>query len=206
MTSDPSDSKFYEAIKNSQPLAFLASFSIIIGILALNNDDLRQIHNDAIIAGFMFIFSFIMSLIYQIFGDRNNGLSPLVRYSQYFFLAVGIFHLLLIAIKFSAEIEQIPKYVVGWLFFVLGGTMFVYAYTKKRIPLHNEKSFLIYDKTGLSLLGLGMLIIGVFALFVTFTGYEVPFDWLLPLYLGVFISMIGVALMVTGEFLLKRKY
>jgi len=206
MTSQSKDPKFYEALKNSQPLAFLASFSIIIGILALNYEDLRQIHDNAIIAGFMFIFSFIMSLVFQIFGDRNYGLSQLARYSKYFFLAVGIFHLLLIAIHFGAEIEKIPKFVVGWLCLVLGGSVFGVAYTKKRTSFHHEKSYLIYDKTGPTLLGLGFLIIGIFALFVTFTGYEIPFDWVWIVYLGMFISMIGVVLMVIGETLLKRKF
>lgn len=198
---------FYEALKNAQPLAFLASFSMVIGILAFSNNDLISIRQDAIVAGFMFIFSFVMSLISQLFGRHNYGLNQLAKYTIYFFLAVGIFHWLLIAITFSSEILKIPKLLGAWIFFLLGGGIFVRAYTAKIHPaFKNDKFLFIYHKLAPGLAGFGMLFMGIIFLFIIFTNYELPFDWPWVLYIGLGIGLPGIALLVISEFVLSRRH
>ena len=205
MENDSGDPLFYNALKNAQPLAFLASFSIIIGIIAYGNDEISKIHQDAIIAGVMFILSFIMSLLFQLF--PQSGLSSLARYTKYFFVAVGIFHLLYIVVTFGADIDKIPIFVAGWLFFALGIVTFLRGYARQKTLLMKKKLFLINYKISPIISGLGFLIIGIPALFVAFTGEVLPFDWSWLLYIGMPLGAFGFFLeILTDQIILKKYY
>lgn len=114
------DDKFYEALKNSQPLAFLASISIGIAVLIHStSQQLPTIYNYAIIAGAMFLASFIASLAFQLLLVTNES-KQMARWSQYVFLMLGIFYLVLIMLNFSQTIPQIIELVFGWVLFGLG--------------------------------------------------------------------------------------
>lgn len=108
------DDKFYEALKNSQPLAFLASISIGIAVLIHStSQQLPTIYNYAIIAGAMFLASFITSLVYQLLAVSQE-FKQQARWSQYAFMAFGILYLFLIMLNFSQTIPQIIFIVFGW--------------------------------------------------------------------------------------------
>lgn len=109
---------FYCALKNSQPLAFLCSLSIVIAIFA-TPEKYSGIHTDAVIASFMFIFSFISSLCYQLIFVKEGELRQYVRWTVYFFLIIGIIQLVRIAGGFSSTIPQIMSFVIGWMFLAI---------------------------------------------------------------------------------------
>ena len=92
MTIDKNSIKFYDGLKNSQPLVFLASFSIIIGILTWDHEALPNIHKYAIIAGLSFIFSFVMSLSSQYIGNKWDSFRQFANWSKFLFLVIGIIH------------------------------------------------------------------------------------------------------------------
>jgi len=204
MEKESKDLFFYDALKNAQPLAFLASFSIIIGIISFSNIELSKIHQDAIIAGVMFILSFIMSLLFQLFS--KSGLADLAKYTKYFFLAVGIFHLLHIVTTFGSLIDKIPIFVAGWLFFVLGAVTFIQGYTRQKTVLMKKKLFWINYKLSPIIMGSGLLIIGIPALFVAFTGEILPFDWVWLLIIGIPLALFGMVLRMISEQLIFKKY
>ena len=109
-------------LKNAQPLAFMASLSIIIAAFTFDEDKLPNVSSNAIIAAFMFLISFVLSLIDQIPIKKENGdMSPL-RFGKYFFLGIGILYLLLITWEFSKSLTQIGTIVVGWLTLSVGVT------------------------------------------------------------------------------------
>ena len=84
--------------------------------------------------------------------------------------------------------------------------VFVRAYTVKIHPtLKNDKFFLIYHKIAPGIMGFGLLFIGTIFLISIVTNYELPFDWVWVLYIGVGISVPGIALIVISEFVLSRR-
>ena len=121
------DKKFYDALKNAQPLAFLASVSIGIAVLihAIPTPQLPVgIDNYAISAGSYFLFSFIVSLVYQIveFPKRTK---QFLRWTKHFLLVIGILFLLLIVLTFSIKIPQIVTLPMGWVFLAMGIYMII---------------------------------------------------------------------------------
>ena len=111
------DREFYSALKNAQPLALLGSLSIVIAVFSTEN--YSEIHSYAIIAGFMFIFSFISSLFYQLIFVKEGGLRQFVRWTVYFFLIIGIAQLLRVAVGLSTTIPQIMSFVLAWVFLAM---------------------------------------------------------------------------------------
>jgi hypothetical protein len=195
---------FYTALKNSQPLAFLASFSIIIGILSLDKPALPAIHQDAILAGFMFIFSFIASLVSQISENRDKALEILGRGSTYFFLSVGILYLLSIAAKFSTIFSQIPTFVFGWMLLFMGGAFFIQIVIKlqttKKILRGPNKLLDIQNEIAQPIIGSGFLILGGFLLASAFL--ERDFDWIVLIQTSITIGGIG-ALVLFGSAIIE---
>ncbi|MDE1768991.1 MAG: hypothetical protein KGI28_00375 [Thaumarchaeota archaeon] len=150
------DKRFYDALKNSQPLAFLASVSIGIAVLIHQIEEFSSVYNYAIIAGSMFLFSFIASLVYQLI-PLSDETKQKVRWSQYVFLGLGIMYLLLIVLNFSQKITSIMTLVFGWGFLAMG-ISYIIPLKKQWSTLKKEKSkvveviFTIIVLFGLSLL------------------------------------------------------
>lgn len=130
MTSVDRDSRFYDVLKNAQPLAFLASVSIGIAVLihaAMPTMEQEEtIYNYAISAGSYFLFSFIVSLVYQLieFPERTK---QFLRWTRNFLLVIGILFLLLIVFTFSIKIPQILSVPMGWIFLAMGIYMIIDA-------------------------------------------------------------------------------
>ena len=61
---------FYNKLKNSQPLAFLASLCMVVAAFTFTNKELPDVYQNAVSAAFSFIFSFVLSIISQIFGKK----------------------------------------------------------------------------------------------------------------------------------------
>ncbi|HJW19927.1 MAG TPA: hypothetical protein VJ571_05160 [Candidatus Nitrosotalea sp.] len=157
------NSRFYDALKNSQPLAFLASLSIVIAAFTYNVKDLPQVYPNAISGAFSFIFAFVFSMISLILQDKDfPKISFYLRLGTYFFLGVGILYILFIAIAFSGKIPQIPQTFMAWTYgFVgIGATLTVWRIREKM----NKESIPSFDKM---LLGISCLIAAT-AWFATF--------------------------------------
>lgn len=105
---------FYTALRDSQPLAFLASLSIAIAVLSGNK--IAEIHNHAIIAGSMFIFSFIISMFSKTVVMSEGELKQYVNWTRNFFLIIGIGYLTLTVLDFSKDLPQIIRFIFAWMF------------------------------------------------------------------------------------------
>lgn len=193
MEKNLANSDFYDALKKAQPLAFLASFSLIIGIISsVNDSSLPDIQSDAIIAGFMFIFAFITAMINQVFKE-SVSIEKFTRLSQYFFFVIGIIYFLFIALKFSETILQIPTIFVGWFIIFLGISFFVRVYPIKKNFWRGKNKFIeIEDKIAYPLVGLGFFILGGFL--VASALFQHTFDW-------VVLILSSVSFWVAGFFL-----
>jgi hypothetical protein len=112
---------FLEIIRNSQPLVFLASLAFVIAALILrNNQDELIIYDYAVVAALMFIFSFISSILQQLPFSGYESVRPYVSFTTYFFLAIGIINLLLIAYELGKGHSQIFLFVTAWSFLLPG--------------------------------------------------------------------------------------
>src|ERR1700687_5401102 len=133
----PKQCSFYECLKNAQPLAFLASLSIVIAAFTYTNIKVPNVYVDAVIASFAFLFSFIFSLISQLYKpeviifDLQKGEDKysnifvdyflgFCRYGVYFFLIIGIIYLLLVAFEFSKTHLQLYSILFAWAEFFVG--------------------------------------------------------------------------------------
>jgi len=118
---------FYDFLKKSQPIAFLASFSMLIAVFAFPNEGLQLVYQNAAMAAFMFVLAFVFSLLSQlaIYSEKKDGMEPtfipeLIRYGTYFFLIIGIAYLVLIVLEFKESFPALPEIVVGWASLFIG--------------------------------------------------------------------------------------
>ncbi|CDI04949.1 cupredoxin domain-containing protein [Candidatus Nitrosotenuis uzonensis] len=127
------ENKFYEFLRDAQPLAFLASFSMIIAVFAFPNDRFNSVFEFAAIASAMFLVSFIVSLIGRIalFGESleksdRSTYTDLARYGTFFFFGIGIIYLILILLEFSKTISSsITSISIGWVPLFMGIAIFL---------------------------------------------------------------------------------
>lgn len=124
---------FHEFLKNSQPLAFLASFSMIIAVFAFSNKEFGSIYTNAVLAASMFTVSFVCSYLSQVFVHREEkegydkpfSLFESIRYGTYFFFGIGVIYLILIVNEFAKSLPQIPSIVSGWIWLFAGLSLIV---------------------------------------------------------------------------------
>lgn len=203
------NSDFYAALKNAQPFAFLASFSLIIGIISsANESSLPDIQSDAIIAGFMFIFAFITSIINQVYKE-SDSIERFTRFSQYFFFTIGLVYFLFIALKFSETLLQIPTIFGGWLVIFFGIYFFVKVYPIKKNFWRSKKKLIeIEDKIAYPLIGLAFFIMG--GSLVTSALIQQTFDWFSVILWSISFGIAGFFLYMGCEILrlvlLTRKW
>ena len=72
--------------------------------------------------------------------------------------------------------------------------------------LMKKKLFWINYKLSPIIMGSGLLIIGIPALFVAFTGEILPFDWVWLLIIGIPLALFGMVLRMISEQLIFKKY
>ena len=157
------------ALKHSEPLAFLASLSlIIVAFIFPERLHLVAIYNDSLISGFMFIISFVFSIVYRLYKYVPQRYqypiaNKFLGFGVYFFLGVGIFFLLLVAYEFGKEQTQIFALVkIFFLLFV--GVFLVYIIVmdiRKAIERHT-RPFTLDTITLASFFYILILVIGVF--------------------------------------------
>ena len=143
---------FHTVIRNSQPMAFLASLSIIIAVFTFQKEDLPNVYPNAISGAFSFIFAFVTSILFQLLPPK--GLYRLVLYfkfATYFFLGVGILYLLFIALAFSEDVDKISQTVSAWVFgmvaissSILVWRHFIKLKSKEKIPSFDKLSLPIF--------------------------------------------------------------
>ncbi len=190
MSFDKYSIKFYEGLKNSQPLAFLASFSIIIGILTWENSSLPNVHKYAIIAGLSFIFSFVMSLSSQYFGDLWHSFRKFANWCKFLFLGIGIVHFILIAGEFGKPIPELWSIIFGIVALSLGGGLFIPLTTIKKRFQKNIFTRL-QNQIILPFVGAGFLFVGGTLILNSFWNLSSYFNqvfllWISIVGLGVF--------------------
>jgi len=199
MSKSSENPDFYDALKKAQPLAFLASFSLIIGIISSSDTStsIPDIQSDAILAGFMFIFSFITAVVSQI-TKKSVLISRFTRFSQYFFFTIGIIYFLFVALKFSETLLQIPTIFTGWLIIFLGIGLFVRIYPIKRKLWHGIKMLNeIEDKICYPTMGLAFFILG--GSFVASALFQQNFDWVTIVVLSLSVGISGFLLLFACE-------
>ena len=147
MTSD-----VLKALKRSEPIIILASLSLAIAAFTFQKREvvlIQAIYNFSVISGFMFIFSFVCSIIDYLLKTtsrlqdvRNSFFGQIPILATYFFLAVGIIFLIAIAYQFGQEQPQIFAITKTFLFSIFS-VLFLYAIILivKR-PRHNNVQWL----------------------------------------------------------------
>lgn len=150
----PKKSSFYDSLKNAQPLAFLASLSIVIAAFTYSNEKLPNVYVYATLASFTFLFSFIFSMISQLYrpeykisiiesppGFIRAYKDLFILFSRsgvYFFLIFGIIYLLLVAYEFTKIHLQLFNVLIGWLQ-LFTGTVAGYAVIKLLTKIKRTK-------------------------------------------------------------------
>lgn len=139
-----SDSNFYEILRNSQPLAFLASFAIVIAAFTYQNKDLPNVHVNAVIASIMFFASFILAMADQ--ARRSKDPVSSVTFGKYFFLAIGILYLIFVSVDFAKSIPQITSIVSGW-FTIAMGVAFLIPMIKRADEFQKRTNATLLEKS-----------------------------------------------------------
>lgn len=190
-----SDDNFYEKLKNSQPIAFLASLCMVVAAFTYNNDQLPDVYRNAVSAAFSFVFSFALSLASQIFRKYLDDMrfDIFIRIGIYFLFGVGILYLIFIGISFGSKLPQIPEILFSWYYAFLGIIAIVAARnTIQKLRKHQNVSF--EDKMGLPII-IALAIINWIAVAMKLSPslIGIPFDdkIIAPLGLGLF-SVFGL--------------
>ncbi len=139
---------FYDFLKNAQPLAFLASFSMIITVFSYPQEDLESIYQNAAMAASLFVISFVFSMMSQflIIKEESEKNEPsfypeLIRYGTYFFFAIGSVYLILIVVEFGKNFESLFVIFISWISLFVGVSFLamtvkhIYALTKVKEEL-----------------------------------------------------------------------
>jgi hypothetical protein len=106
----------FQAFKKAEPIIILASISLAVGALVASRlDQFLVIFNNSVISSFMFIFSFVFYVIYELFKryglpskklaseEYSSGMSlyNMARFAPIYFAVVGILYLIVIAAQFG---------------------------------------------------------------------------------------------------------
>ena len=143
------NNRFYESLKKSQPIDFLASFSMITAVFSVTN--LPAIYTNAVMATIMFLISFVLSFIDQLFPHKDPSLADdVIRYGKFFFLAIGILYLISIAFEFAKDLPEIRTIFYGWIIIGIGFSFLspvvarIGKYKSKDYPDKRKFNLLIY--------------------------------------------------------------
>lgn len=111
----------FQSFKKAEPIIILASISLAIGALVVaEQDKFPAIFRNSIISPFMFIFSFVFYMTYELFKKYwypNRELASeeysagmytfnMVRFAPIYFAVVGIIFLIIIAGEFSIGLTE----------------------------------------------------------------------------------------------------
>jgi hypothetical protein len=170
---DPS--LFLKLLKQAEPVAVLASLSLVITVFTFENQDTFQtVYNYSVVSTFMFIFAFVAAVVRNLrIISSERFYSGLATFAFYFFLGIGIIHILLIAVEFGKQHLQIYSFVYGWVFSVIGG-MGAIGSTKTLKKYKNlqgsDRSFQVAYFFGFFFVGVGGFGVASNLLTLAFTG------------------------------------
>jgi hypothetical protein len=108
-------------LKNAEPFAVLASLTLILAVFTFDHlDKFQNVYNYSVLASTSFILSFIFFILSKLV-ELQKLYDLMLRYGTFFFLAIGLVHLLMIMYEFSKDHAQIFSfYQVYWLSFGAG--------------------------------------------------------------------------------------
>jgi hypothetical protein len=114
---------FLKLLKQAEPVAVLASLSLVIAVFTFEHQDIFQtVYNYSVVSTFMFIFAFLSAVVRNLKFIKSDAMySGVSSFAFYFFLAIGMIYMLLVAIEFGKQHSQIFSFVNGWLFSLAGG-------------------------------------------------------------------------------------
>jgi len=213
------ESTFYEYLRDAQPLAFLASFSIVIAVFAFPNQKFNSVFEFAASASAMFLISFVVSLIgrmahYRETIEKSFGTTytELTRYGTFFFFGMGVFYLILILLEFSKTLSSISLIASGWL--PLLGGFGILVWGRKKI-VNELKGSIIEKILSISMIGLTatLFIHGSRVMIKALMKTDiVPANYFVPIYYAefAFLAIIIVTIGIlnkksTGAFTTNRK-
>lgn len=180
--------KFYDALKNSQPIAFLASLSMVIATFSYSNHELPNVYTNAVLASMTFLISFVLSLIDQINLENDRDI-PVVHWGKFFFLAVGILYLIVVAVEFSKSLTQIYYIFSGWSSIAIGGSFLVSLLSKKgrlKPSSYEKQSEYKYIELCWSVFSMGFIILGLLIIGQGFITYPTSKTIIDSIYIGIF--------------------
>ncbi|AJW71746.1 hypothetical protein [Nitrosopumilus adriaticus] len=209
------NNQFYDFLKKSQPLAFLGSFSMLIAVFAEPNDGMEAVYQNAAMASFVFIFSFIFSLLSQfaIQSEEKEGIEPtfipeFLRYGTYALLGIGILYLVLTILEFKENFPALDGIIVGWVSLFIG---IVWLYSVKGFYLSIKKSTNFFGPifkivgvfAGISA-ACSLIIIGGSEIFSAMYGIEIPWIFVFAMMFSVAYFGLGYAVILLITSILRK--
>jgi hypothetical protein len=195
--SEPNENtKFYKSLKNAQPIAFLASFAMVIAAFSFKNNIDATIYGDAVIASVMFLISFMFSLIDQLRITAETGLR-LVHWGKFFFLGIVILYLVGVGWGFAKSIPQIGDIFLSWTFILMGSTGLgtLLSSKNKSYPIKFTSDTIFFIVSSLCIFIVGLLYLGR-QILEQRIGTEVWSNLVTYLFIGSVISL-GLAFFFT---------
>jgi hypothetical protein len=201
---------FISSVRQAEPIAVLASLTLAIAVFTFNQADFGKIYQYSSTASVLFIFSFILAIIASLIKESESPkeletmLLKLVNPGVYLFLAVGLVHLLLIAVEFATRDLHIVNFIFGYvfLFFAMVNVLLYGLMQKPRMNLFalNRRWFLYLYKISFGV-AIASAVIGT--LIFLYQGFsstvvlaEVPKIWLLLFSTGHFILLMLISSVV----------
>ena len=197
---DSIDSRFYVMLRNSQPLAFLASFAIVIAAFTFSNTSLPKVHENSVIAAVMFLISFSLSMCDQTSKKQVTS----IQYGKYFFFGSGMLYLVFVAMDFAKSLPQISDIVLGWLTMAVGVSSIpsmikrTEFFQKRTDPTRKDKSIGI----GIAMSSFGIIVLGVIIASKAFVNYEI---YTLPIAIVVMLGTIPMFIFSFSRNKVKQK-
>lgn len=153
MTEEP-HSIVMASLKQAEPMAVLASLSIVISVFTFDKQgDFQNIYNYSTTATFMFILSFIFSTLSNLLYIRGSNAEfeqirmILMKLGAYFFLSIGVLYFVLIAYEFGLKDSKIFDFVKAFVFlFFLASNVIMYKWSirKKSLFFVGKKKWALY--------------------------------------------------------------
>jgi hypothetical protein len=105
----------FESFKKAEPIIIFASISLAIGALVASQDKFLTVFNYSVISSFMFIFSFVSYIIYELHKkywypskelasekySSSTFTYHMARFAPIYFAFLGILYLIVIAAQFA---------------------------------------------------------------------------------------------------------
>lgn len=181
LTDTGKPASLYEALKNSQPIAFMSSLSFVIAALIIRTgEEQTAIYDAAVTAAILFLIAFIVSLARQSrFSPSRTDELTMIDFTTYFFLLVGVFYWFVVAYEFSKQLNSINIVLGTYLTAFMGSSAIfgaIRSYQKKTVKstLRRVSDASLLVGGGLILLFSAWLIIPTIGVDTKFIPYWIP--------------------------------